>query len=399
VTGRHSFDVTAQLTPKMQTRPVPPGATLPPTSAFSLTLDADARLIIAGGGGTSQAVPVTTDDGRTFRGSKLIYVRNVGLGCQSGISGFEYDSIEVTLDGAVLRGQADGKASFISGDVSFDLPFSAELEGTADATRPFLVAPDFTLSYPFDMLEAWASEPVPAGATARLVATDGSHVDLVPSFDPDDAELLKYFEKPRTVLHLGVSYELPSDGLVDFAGLAGEADPPLRVGAIPTPPLVPEDGFESAVGPYVGDAAVVRGAMLPPIAGTTSVYVAGQGAPMSDGVKFGKPLFVRLPRHAGDTKVRFSYRLVSLTYPLSFVTSVKAGSVDGPIAEAPPVAAITDGPPPAPGGPVIGPVQEMELALADSVEGEVVVWIQPLVVTCGFAPPGTGMLIDDLRAE
>ena len=109
----------------------------------------------------------------------------------------------------------------------------------------------------------------------------------------------------------GVGLSLAVDQIVDFAGLHASGDPPLRFAYFPTPPLVPQDGFESATGAQVGGATVVSDGPLPPITGARSLYLGPVGVPAPSGVAVGAALHLRLAVQPGDTTLRFSYRVVS----------------------------------------------------------------------------------------
>jgi hypothetical protein len=405
VTGRHSFDVVGSIRPDPLKPPAQPqaGAMLPSTDTFTLTLDADAPRFIVGSGGSSQVVPATTSDGVTFRAAKPVGISRIGGGCAQGTTSLDYDSFEVTVTGSSLRGTGAGWSNFVSGDVASLLPFVADLTGGPDETAPFLIDVFGMVTSPFEGIQIFPSEPLPATATARLVSSDGSRVDLLPVLTKDDLPVISSFNKPDVVLHAGGGYSVTFDGLVDFAGHSGSASASLRIGTVSTPPLVPEDGFESATGAVVGGAPVVRdGSSLAPIAGAASAYIETAGAPTPPGATFGSRLFVRLARQPSDTKLRFSYREVGSTLPLGFNGSVDVGSVDGPFAgtrtfaqtmTATQVMVV-------PGAFVsVSDTQLMEVALPDATANDLIVSIEGVTFSCGFGPPGTGLLIDDLRVE
>jgi hypothetical protein len=404
VTGRHSFDVRATLRPDPAKTPGQPLASLPPTDTFTLTLDADVPRFIVGGGGLSQAVPATTSDGVTFRAAMPVATSpQHGSTCSQGILNLQYESLEVTVTGTSLRGTGAGMSTFVSGDEGFLLSFVADLSGSPDVTPPFWIALTAIATTPFGSVLIAPSEPLPATTTARLVSSDGSHVDLVPHLTTGDFPIISSFNSPQVVLHTGVGYTVSVDGLVDFAGNSGEGGALLRIGSIATPPLVAQDGFESVTDASLGGAFVIRtGASLPPIAGTASLYIASMGAPAPAGVGVSSSLFVRLARRPSDTKLRFSYREVGRMMPLSFAGSIIIGSVDGPMMGK------SDFAQPTTGSQVevvpgtvssVSDTQIMEVALPDSSAEDLVVSIVGTNFTCGFGPPGTGLIIDDLRVE
>lgn len=394
LTGRRSFDVVARVGASAE---ISQNNVLPATNAFSLTIDADAGLMFVGGGGAVQVVPATTSDGRTFRAAQPVHVAIASAGCPQGVSAFTYAALEVTVDGAHLRGATAGTAELIKGDLARQVPVSLDCEGGPDVKAPFPIAANADISGAFSRVSVWPSEPVPATSKARLVGADGSHVDLVPQLSTDGL-LATAFVAPWIVLHPGVGYDVRFDGVVDFAGNAG-AKAPLRVGAVGAAPLLAEDGFESVAGATVGGATVLRaGGQLEPIAGAASAFVGpGEDTP---GGPAGRSFFVRLPRRASDTKVRFAYRLTATQAPLSFVGTIYAGSVDGPVAEGGPLPVLTTAvSTPNDAQVLVGDVQVKELPLEGSIDGEVLVSIEVTSTSCAFLPPSAGLIIDDLRVE
>jgi hypothetical protein len=256
---------------------------------------------------------------------------------------------------------------------------------------------------PFDDIQLAPSEPMPATSTARLVSSDGSHIDLVPMVSTGDLPVILGFTKPKVVLHTGGGYTASVEGLVDFAGNSGASGAPLRIGSIPTPPLVSQDGFESETGSSVGGALIIReGSSLSPVAGSASAYIGPMGAPVPPGTTLTSGLLVRLARQPSDTKLRFSYREVGPLVPLSFDGSAELGSVDGSFASTrifAPSTAVTQ--------VMLVPgifvsesdLQVMEVALPDSAATDLVVSINAVPLACTFGPNVTGLLIDDLRLE
>ena len=248
-------------------------------------------------------------DGQTFRLPRFS-VGVVGISC-SGLTTIDFDALTVTVTGSTLKGTGSGSAQISCGDCQFAVPFAATVAGVADVTPPALVAASDAI--PTDPLQPFAviaTEPLPATATARLMASDGSHVDLVPMLTDGDPPLVVGFSKPDVVLPYGNGFVVTLDGLVDFAGLRGDPAVPLRLTTFGTPPLVPGDGFESTTAATVGGATVISDGPLAPITGTRSVYIGSAGAPSPTGAPVSTALRVRLAVQAGDTKLRFSYRSV-----------------------------------------------------------------------------------------
>jgi hypothetical protein len=405
VTGRHSYDVVAHLTMAPRTSSFP--VDLPGTLSLSLTLDADAGLLVMGAAGGAQVIP-TARDGDTFSATTMpVHLPVVSQSCGQGLEGLDFSSFEVSVTEATLMGSAKGLAEIADGDVLSDIEFTATLSGGPDLTPPSLIATGAVTS-PFDAFALSVSEPLPESATAHLVASDGSQFDLVPAFVYGALKVISAFEKPAVVLHPGNGYAVAMGGLVDFAGNAAVDDAPLRVVTIPAAPLIADDGFESATGsPMIGGASLVTaGGPVPPIAGAASVYIGQPGAPALGAVAPGTGLLVRVPRKATDTKLRFSYCVVWLSSGSpsgnGLNVHVYVGSVDGPAA----AGVIPREPSPqgmgASASVEVTGVAVMEVPLADASASDLVVSIPGQVAPgCGLvgSPGGLGLLIDDLRAE
>jgi hypothetical protein len=400
--GRHAFDVTAFLSGVHDAD----ASGLPATNRFTLVLDADARIAIAGGNGRGAVIGVTTDDGRTFRSAGTFSVGDVSGSACGGPADVSYATFELTIDSfGRLTGTAAGSATISCGDCSFQHAFAATLSGTADATPPTLRAAGFPPQTPFDPFSLVVSEPLPASATARLVADDGAGVDLLPTIIAGDVPLVVGFTKPDVVLRAGQGYVATVDGLVDFAGLTPPSDPPLRLTSFVDAPLVPEDGFESATGSSLGGAMVTKaGGALPVVSGNTSLYIGAPGTPGLDASN-GRSLMVKLARQAGDTKVRFAYRVVAVTPPpLIFFGTMRVGSEGGgladPLFQIDDMGAGTETMTIAGKSTYVSLGATRDLPLPDDAAGEVLFVIAPSVVQC--FPGGRsamGLLIDDLRLE
>ena len=78
----------------------------------------------------------------------------------------------------------------------------------------------------------------------------------------------------------------------------------------PPPPLVAEDGFESATGAMLAGAQVLSGSGAPVITGTCSLYIPALKAPSGGGWNEATQLALRVALDAGDKVLRFSYRTV-----------------------------------------------------------------------------------------
>jgi hypothetical protein len=394
--GVRAYDVVAVLRADGST-------SLPPTNRFTVVQDLSALRMIAGGNGRGAVVGVTTSDGRTFRSTGGFAVGDDSTDGCSVPEDVRYDSFEVTLTDSALTGTASGAATISCGDCAFTVPFAATLTGTRDKMLPTLRPSGPLPATPFDSFGLVTSEPLPATATAKLVADDGAAIDLIPQITSGDLPFVAGFTKPEVVLRAGQGYVVTLDGLVDFAGQSDKAGPPLRLTTFVDPPTVPEDGFESATGSALGGAMVMTAGALPAIAGNTSLYIGTKGAPALDAPN-GRSLAVRLARQAGDTKLRFSYRVVAIQSANLISAMVRVGSegaspgdaVYGIGNMATPTEKLTVG-----GMPVFASVAaEMEVPLPADATDHVLFVIAPSNIFCfPGGSPSEGLLIDDLRLE
>jgi hypothetical protein len=331
-----------------------------------------------------------------------------GLPCMR-FESVSYDSITFTVNGTSLTGTAEGYTNYLSGDYFIQTPFTAAIAGGPDATPPSVLinAPfGFSALLPVNPLSPPSfrlTEPAAETSKARLVTSDGHAMDLVPSVNADADLSVVGFQSPDVVLRYGVKYHIDASGIVDLAGVHGAASD-LTFETLATPPLVAEDGFESLTTTTLGAASVIKTGSLPAITGTTSVYVSsGYGPPLAQS---GEPLTVRLPVQAGDTKVRFSYRIVAQNQGILGFSSVSAtatvGVVDGKISHGTQFVdgghrTMLDG---VDAGTIyLGDVQTMEIPLPAGATNEVVFELSTLGVSCGPTPPTAGVLVDDLRVE
>jgi hypothetical protein len=392
--GRRSFDVVAGLGDGGAK------AGLPPTVAFTLVLDADAQRAVVGARGNAAVVAYASNDGRLFKVPEF----SVGLpsgGACAAASMLDFMSLDVTVSGATLSGQAAGSARISCGDCQFTVPVAGPVTGVADATAPLLV-PTTIPTNPFQTFTLAASEPLPTTAKARLVGSDGSSLELDQAVVQGDIPVVAAFTKPAVVLSANAEFEVDLGGLVDFAGLTGPTEPPLRFAAFPPMPLVPPDGFESVTGAELGGATVISGGPLPPIAGAHSVYFGGQGAPAPGGVPVGSALRVRLAVPSGATKVAFAYRMVGQYAGSGFAGTINLGSAGhmpgSDTFTMTPAGTQTTWPD---GKTVyVTDVATKEIPLPADVTSEILLVIEPFGFGCnGPAPPAGGMLLDDLRVE
>jgi hypothetical protein len=395
--GERSFDVVAVLSGGA------PGSGLPATNSFTLVLDADASLAIAGGDGYGNVVDVRSSDGRSFSSTEP-FVVGVDPGACSGAQSLTYDKFNVTVTGGSLTGNASGSALVSCGDCNLRISFSAMLSGTADTTLPTLQASGAVPvpPSPFEGFTLVASEPLPTSASAKLLADDGAAIDLVPQVVDGAIPIVVAFRKPDVVLRAGEGYVVTLDGLVDFAGQSDTGGPPLRLTSFPEAPTVPQDGFESAAGATLGGAMVMTGGPLPAISGNTSLYIGASGAPGLDSSN-GRTFMARLQRQPGDTKLRFSYRVVApqaeYVFPGSMWVGSEGASPGQPvsvISSASSVEGLTLA-----GQPAWATLTaELEANLPADATDTVLLVIEPNNLACSMvAVPRVGLLIDDVRLE
>lgn len=405
--GPRAFDVLAALSSPTDAGVM--SSQFPPTNRFTLVLDANGRRLIVGGNGTGSVMPVTTTDGKTFHTSGPFDTSTPPLGTCSSANRITYQTLELTVTGTRFTGHATGAVQISCGDCFFMQAFVATLSGGADETPPTLVAGAHEAE-PFGDFALMTSEPLPLGATARVVGSEGFGVALAPIFNgaelPETERLVLGFSKPPVVLGVGGGYVVELGGLVDFAGLRAAAGSTIRIGSFAPPPLVAADGFESATGTTVGGAAVVKkgGAVteLAPLAGAQSVYLGRPDAPFATNLGAGPRLLVRLAVPAGATKVVYKARLVSHSSGGGFGGSLSVGSVGKSIASDNGLGPVTtEGVTTFADGSmlVLSDVQTRTVTLPRDVTDEVVFEIAAYENGCGLAPPSSGLLIDDLRVE
>jgi hypothetical protein len=395
---RRSFDVVATLA-MPDAGPGP--SELPPTVPFTLVLDPPSGAVIAGSKGVMSAGTFASRGGSLAIGALTVGATPAGA-CGSS-NDLVFASLDLEVTGDSLRGTGRGEARISCGDCQFNVPFSADLAGVPDATSPVLLPVGAQPSSPFASFAFAASEPLPLAATARLVGSDGAVVDLVPTMAMGDVPIVSGFSKPDVVLPPSDGFVVALDGLVDFAGHAGAADTPLRLAPFGAAPLVPADGFESAMGAELGGATVISAGAIPPITGGKSVYFGPSSAPAPPGVTVGRVLRVRLAVPPGGTKVRFSYRIISSTNGGGFAGQVRAGSV-GHAATSQALGAIATGTTDVwPDGQSVwlSAVATQDVTLPRDHTDEVAVSVEAVGVGGCFdigAVPA-GLLVDDMRVE
>jgi hypothetical protein len=407
------YDVQAVLTVTPQ-GPTSLWDGFPRNHTFTLFFDPVARTVSAGAAGSAGSAPVTSSDGRTFRtGATLsVGVDFSGPICP-GSAQVSYDEIVFTIEGDSLRGTGRGRASFIMGDVGTSATVTAVLTGAPDATPPRLKPAGTPMLDPMSGFTLAASEPLLPTSRVRLT---GGGVDV--ALDPvvgagggwdggaGASSVVRGFSKPKVALLYNQSYRISVEDLIDLGGRHGQAADAVTFTTEAAPPLVPEDGFESAASPLIGGAGVITSSSgLTPIAGTKSALVFSSFGGTNQGLNAGPRLTVRLALSPGDTRVRATVRTVTPYAGLSMFygtlqiatpgKTVKPGTV-------PPAGPLTEIPLPQGSRVWVGPSRQLEVPLPPDAAGEIVF---DLIVayagyfSCGLPPPPGGLLIDDLRVE
>jgi hypothetical protein len=426
VTGVHAFDVMSSLKGGLVVHttyagwasPVP--LTVPSTQSVTFVLDADAlRLLV-----NSECFPLTTTDGRAFR-----MKGEFTLWRAASESWVTYDDVSLTVNGDHLVGTAHVKTMDITFQAASDVDLgNATFVGGPDTTAPvFFAAPYDPVTHPFqtvalspyvdpfDALRLSAGEPLPPPDLVRLRSDSGDTLTLRPDFLVDatvphettatSGPGAMSFFTPYVLLRYADHYRLVVDGIADFAGNAAVG---LEFDTPPKPPLVPQDGFESA-SPADGlaGAQVIDGTGLPVITGGKSLY--GPNEPLDPqkcflGQVHGTPFALRLAVPPGATVVRFSYREVSSHLGGSSNHGAAVGVEGGAIASS--TVTFMGGPSAAvmkidlPNGTTafVGPVGTGEVELPPGVGDEVVFTPGAFIDGCDDPDP-TGLIIDDLRVE
>jgi hypothetical protein len=387
--GRRCYVVTSTLTPAGDA-----GRYGPASHTFTLVIDADTQTAIVGSTRASFTA-IGSSGALRFQGQI-----NFGSG-GSGTWAVTYaDGLTVKLaaDGT-LTGMGQGTGTTFSGDTAQSGPITASLAGGPDIVAPLLsVTSDGPADDPFSSLTVSSPEALPLGATPRLVA-DG----FASAFSPatSNGDFTTSFYGAAVFRPYGRTYTVAVDGIADFAGHPATATGATSFTTRPAPPLVPEDGFESATGTTLGGAQILSGAVA--IAGTRSLYIpATPAGPFSGPRPRSTRLAVRLAVAPGDTVVRFAYRLVSATNGLgglTFTLASEGGKTSrkslGGDGTAPTMATLPDG-----SQVQVGPIATAEIPLPADVGGEVVFAEQVPGFGAGLPPPPVpGVIIDDLRVE
>jgi hypothetical protein len=392
LTGVHGWLVTSTVT--QQPGAGPALTTIPASHQFTVVLDAVKQQAIIGSVNGSSVVPFTLTDAGVIQLRQLF---DFTFNCDAEIA---YSSVDLTLGAnGALTGTGSGTAVQITTDVGSTVDAQMALAGVPDTTPPKLVG-DATTVDPFYPLTLKASEPLAPGVHPQLVDASGTGQPLSASAGETTAAFL--FSLPGTLLRFGEAYHVTLAGITDFSGNLARTADDFAFTTTAAPPLVPEDGFESATGATLGGAQILSGAGAPTIAGAQSLYIPPLASPGAAPSGWSPQLAVRLTLNPGDTVVRFSYELVSPSYPVRTVFML--ASVGGQITSPPaPTYATTPTTTATLGGSTatIGPLSTAQLPLPPNAAGEIVLELVVPGVTCPTvpAPSRAGFIMDDLRAE
>jgi hypothetical protein len=368
---------------------------VPDRHDFTLRIDPAGPTLTIGQMGFVVEVPARSTDGLTFEATAPVRMPIYPpSACGSSAS---YDKLTVTITDAGIEGRAEGRVEVIMGDVGNSYHAVSAMTGRPDRTGPTFAPTEGEVD-PLEPLVLQALEPLPTGTQGALV--NGTEMVALDPLTSPGSQLVVGFSKPLVALRYGARYELVVKPLVDLAG--NTAPPPSPITTRAAPPLVPEDGFESAPD-LMGDVRIVGPETIPPITGQRSALVSppsysGQGA----------PLLIRLARAPGDHVVRASVRLWSLYMGQSF-------SLDARVRVAVPGGSMADAILPqhetldmrqevsgvVPTNTIwMGPVHTVEVTIPDGAGPELIFKAGSAPLRgCGLIPPGLGMLVDDVRAE
>ena len=394
-TGRRSFFVTSTVT---LTQPDAQATGVPATHTFTLVLDGDARRAWLGSK-QGENVATFTATGGSLHIDKSVFFN---FSCGNDVS---YDDLTFTLDAnGGVTGQARGKVDYIVTDLGGTLDATMSLAGVADTVAPTFTASAASPIDPFTAVDFLASEPLPTTTTAAMIAGDGERVPLAShAANPgNDGSVVSILGTPKVILQFGQTYDVQTSGLTDFAGNQSAGD--LQLTTVAAPPLLAEDGFESATGTMLGGALLLGNGNAAVIDGTQSLYVPADNAPVGGpgATAAAPPLTLRLALAAGDTVLRFSYRAVGDgVWPAFQIGSVGAAATFVALTRA--AAATTMVSLPLNTTSAVGPVQQAEIPLPPTAHGEI--FLERYVtgsLGCGGGlpfPGYAGIIIDDVRAE
>jgi hypothetical protein len=404
LTGRRSFVVRSTVGHAADAGT----ATLFPfVHTFTMVLDWDGRTAFvgaAGNGGTGGGIAPFQ---ATPTGGAINQVLSFRL--SNGATSAIYERIDITIDAAgALSGTGRGQATYQppTSDVGSTTPAMMFLSGVPDTLSPSFIA-NLVGSAPIDpftSLTVAASEPLPPDTRLAAVGLRGDRVALEPldiqapaafSFAPSAFRIWRYSEQ----------YTVTLGGVVDFAGNAAPQGTHITFTTAAPPPLVAEDGFESAAGDTLAGAQVLSGVSAATINGARSLYIPSLPEVFPPGRGDMTQLALRLALDPTDTTVRFSYRSVnagaaSIGAAVPYFLFGSEGTLIGYAMLGPDNGSPTTTTIPGQGDVVLGPVMTATLALPTGATGDVTL-VRKVPACCGGlpAPRVPGLILDDLRTE
>jgi hypothetical protein len=377
-----SFQVIATLTPDPHSGAFAP---LPARQEvdFVVRIDPVRKTLLLATTSQAAEVAVHTGDGVTFQTDEPIALA------------WTFESLRVTVtEAGGLQGDGAFQVRRVFGDIISSYSGTVNLVGEPDHTGPNFLGRELD---PLQTMAMTSNEPLPAGTRGELVA-GGERVSLEP-IELAGSGLVLGFRKSPWNLRFGTDYDLEVSPFVDLAGNEGGAL--AHFTTLPPPPLIAQDGFESATG-TLGAALIVGDGELPTLTGQRSVLVIPpqNGQPLDH-------LLVRLQVAPGAKVVRASLRLVQRFKGQAEVSHVT-------------VAVFVPGRSPV--GAAIPPdAMVVETLLATTLPGLAMLWVgDPFTVELPLAPGSReavflaggdggsvdlmkqtepGLLIDDVRAE
>jgi hypothetical protein len=408
IEGPRSFLVHGKLTVKASSGREPSGP-LADSHDFTMHIDPKSRTLVIGAGESAAGSPISLSDRATFQTTGLL---DLALGQRFSCWGerVRYSQLSATVQGDRVAGTARGKMSATNGHVAWDdLDVTLDFSGTPDDVGPSF-GEDLMNVYPLSGLFIPASEPLPAGTTARLVGSAPEVTLEAESRESTGGAVTGFRKRDDTALAFGASYELVVSPGSDLAGNAATTWPVIATNKLP--PLLAADnlGFEDPATTTVAGIAVVDATFLPPITGQRSLFLAPSGAGSFVGSKPPVPwagrMVVRLAVPLGATRLKLQARPVSPhRFGLGDRVEIMVGAPGGAITRAEridwnsplvrhPVAGLTAG------ELFLGDARTVELPLPAGHGSEVVVDVWAgRIPDCSQAGGSNGLLLDDLRVE
>jgi hypothetical protein len=316
--------------------------------------------------------------------------------------GYERITLRPTAEGCT--GSATGTYLGVSGDVLFDIPFTAELAGVIDRTGPSLtpIPAGKTELHPLDPRGVAAGEILPAGTSARWVSSDGAALPMT-ALPRANAIGVSGFLIESRALDFASSYQLEvAPAAVDLAGNL-TAPPVLKTMA--GPGLFAQDGFEGPVAALLGGkVSVVDGTSGPIPTGSKAIRftpTGWAGGEWSCDDRF----TARLAVAPGAKTVKLTALAFRSWYSGPFLGWLRLAVPNGPVADlgsywvtkGTPLPGWDAGPVPDAGAQTYSGLVQLAFDLPDGTGSEIIFDLyrqctEPML-------SGDGLVLDDLRVE